>query len=252
MTQDNRNLPRARRHGQGITVTVQATQPPRRPVRAFDRWVAQSIQPGSTVLNIGAGADRSGHLPRIRARAGRLVGIDPSERIQDNATVDERHQLTLEQFAPSHQSEFDLAFSVFVLEHVADPPGFTAACSTVLRPGGVLMGMTVNRWHYFGLSTWAATRLGISEWLLSKVRSTDQIAAYHFPTEYRMNTIRSVTRLLDDAGFRTVEFRMWDLPSMYTPYLPARLDWLAAVWQRLTYQFDRPNLMGHLTFKAEK
>jgi len=252
MTRDKHILHPTRRLGQSIAVTVQVTQPPRRPVRAFDRWVAQSIQPGSTVLNIGAGADRSGHLPRIRARAGRLVGIDPSERIHDNATVDERHQLTLEQFAPSHQSEFDVAFSVFVLEHVADAPGFTAACSTVLRPGGVLMGLTVNRWHYFGLSTWAATRLGISEWLLSKVRYNDQIAAYHYPTEYRMNTIRSLSRLLDDAGFRTVEFRMWDLPSMYTPYLPARLDGLATVWQRLAYQLDRPNLMGHLTFKAKK
>lgn len=172
--------------------------------------------------------------------------------MHENLTLDERHQCTLEQFPPGHRGEFDAAFSVFVLEHVTDPDGFTAACATVLRPGGQLFGLTVNKWHYFGLSTWATTRLGVSEWLLPKVRPGSLVEQYHFPTVYRMNTIRSVSGLLARSGFTEVEFRMWDLPAMYAPYLPARLDRLADAWSTWAYRLDRPRWMGHLTFRATR
>jgi SAM-dependent methyltransferase len=233
-----------------ITVTVKATPPPRRPVRAFDRWVSGSMPPGAAALNIGAGANRSGDLGRVRQRAGRLVGIDPSERIHANVHVDERYQQSLEQFAIGCPGEFDIAFSVFVLEHVADPDGFASACARVLKPGGTLMGLTVNKWHYFGFATWATTRLGVSEWLLRKVRDDVDIASYHYPTEYRANTVGSLSRVLSRAGFTSVEFRMWDLPRMYTPYLPSPLAGVATTWQRAVYGLDQPQLMGNLTFRA--
>jgi SAM-dependent methyltransferase len=233
-----------------ISVTVTTARPPRHAIPWFDRWVATSVVPGGRVLNIGAGDNRSGRLPKVRARTGSLVGIDPDARIHDNHTVDERWQTTLEAFAPDHPAEFDAAFSVFVLEHVADPTAFVHAAATVLKPDGLLLGLTVNKWHYFGLTTWAATRLGVADWLLDRIRDPDEIRRYHFPTEYRMNTIRTVTRLLDDAGFRAVEFRMWDLPALYQPYLPARLSAIATKWHAIAYQLDNPHLMGHLTFKA--
>lgn len=208
------------------------------------------MPPGAAALNIGAGANRSGELGRVRQRAGRLVGIDPSERIHENVHVDERYQQTLEQFAPAHAGEFDLAFSVFVLEHVADPDEFASACAQVLKPGGTLMGLTVNKWHYFGFTTWATTRLGMSEWLLRKVRDDVDIARYHYPTEYRVNTVGSLSRVLSRAGFTSVEFRMWDLPRLYTPYLPSPVVGVASKWNRAVYRLDRPQLMGNLTFKA--
>ena len=62
--------------------------------------------------------------------------------------------------------------------------------------------------------------------------------------------VRTVTRLLADAGFTQVEIRMWDLPEMYTPYLPAPLAGLATTWHRAAYRLGRPQLMGHLSFKA--
>jgi SAM-dependent methyltransferase len=238
--------------GPSIAVTVSAVAPPRRPTGAVDRWIAASIPPGATVLNIGAGSDLSGHLPRTRRRAAVLVGVDPSRKVLDNATLDQRFLTTVEEFAPEHPAEFDAAFSVFVLEHVTHPEAFAEATATVLHPGGALFGLTVNKWHYFGLTTWAASRLGISDWLLSRMRTEESVAAYHVRTTYRMNSIRRVFRLLDAAGFTAVEFRMWDLPSMYTPYLPARLKGVARGWHDLAYRWDRPGLMGHLSFKATR
>ncbi len=158
--------------------------------------------------------------------------------------------MTLEDFSVEHVARFDVAFAVFVMEHVADPVAFTEAAARVLKPGGVFMAITLNQWHYFGFTTWATSRLGLDEWVLRQVRDSRQVDEYHFRTEYRINTIRSVSRYFERAGFSHVEFRMCDLPRMYEPYLPDRLTGLATVWSRAAYRVGRPNLMGHLSFKA--
>lgn len=110
--------------------------------------------------------------------------------------------------------------------------------------------MTVNQWHYFGLAGWVGTRLGMSEWMLSSVREAGAISDYHVPTEYRMNTTRGLSRRLAKAGFASVEFRMWDLPRMYRPYLPPPVRGIADVWHAGAYRAGVPDLMGHLTLKA--
>ena len=125
----------ASRRDRALSVSLSAARPPRRPVGWIDGWVAQSMPVGAAVLNIGAGANRSGDLERAGARTDRLVGVGPSDRIQHNMQVDERYQQSLEQFAPGHAGGFDVAFSVFVLEHVADPDGFARSSAQVLKSG---------------------------------------------------------------------------------------------------------------------
>lgn len=219
---------------------------------AFGRWVAGSIDQGASVLNIGGGCNTSGQHPAVRRRAGRLVSVDPSGRIHADSEADERYQLSLEEFAPDHPAEFDVAFAVFVLEHVTHPGDFVAAAATVLRPGSSLFALTPNKHHYFGLTTWAANRLRMEELLLAAVRDQETVASYHVPTEYRLNSIRTVSRHLAEAGFGEVEFRMWDLPRMYEPYLPPPLKSLAGAWSRAVYRTERSGLMGHLTFRASR
>ena len=43
---------------------------------------------------------------------------------------------------------------------------------------------------------------------------------------------------------------MWDLPRLYTPYLPPPLVGVATTWHRAVYGIGQPQLMGNLTFKA--
>jgi SAM-dependent methyltransferase len=233
-----------------LTRTVTTTRPPQRAVPGFARWVAEECPPGARVLNIGAGSNLSGELRPISRQAGVIVGIDPHVSIFENPTLNERYFLSMEEFSEDHEDEFDLAFSVFVLEHVCDPWAFTRACAQVLKPGGILMGITVNKWQYFGLSTWAVTRLGLAEQLLARLRSPEAIDEYHFPTEYRMNTVRAMSRQLEACGFSFAEFRCWDLPEMYEPYLPPRVRGFAKRYNRWAYKIGAPNLMGHITFRA--
>ena len=199
----------------GFTTTVEVVAPPDHAVRGFARWVAESVGPSADVLNIGAGCNLSGDLLPVRRRAGRLVGVDPDASIRSNAHVDEWHQATLEEFAATHVEEFDVALAVFVLEHVSDPEAFTAACFRTLRPGGVLFALTVHKFQYFGLATWATTRLHVNERLLRRLKGEEVVRRYHFPTEYRMNSTHQCAGHLDRAGFRSAEFRMFDKPELY-------------------------------------
>jgi 2-polyprenyl-3-methyl-5-hydroxy-6-metoxy-1,4-benzoquinol methylase len=156
----------------------------------------------------------------------------------------------LEEYAEEQSNAFDVAFCVFVMEHVARPAEFVDALARVLRPGGTFLALTLNQWHYFGLTTLLASRLGGSEWLLRHVRDAEAVHEYHHRTEYRINSIRSTVRHLERAGFASAQFRVYDAPAMYEPYLPGPLTRLASVWSSAAYGLGRPSLMGHLTYKA--
>ena len=229
---------------------MEVIAPPPDPVRHFASWVAASCPPGSAVLDVGGGCNASGRFPGVRRRAAFLVAVDPSPLVRRHSDADELHQLALEDFAPAHGDQFDVAFAVFVLEHVADPVAFTDAAARVLKPGGVFLALTLNRWHYFGSATWMVSRLGLDEWLLRRLRDPRLVEEYHFRTEYRLNTVRCISRHLERAGFADIEFRMWDLPSAYEPYLPGRAARLAPAWSRVAYRLRRPALMGHLAVRA--
>ena len=234
----------------GFSRSIQVVPPPSHAVRSLGRWVAQSLTSSSQVLNIGAGSNLSGALDPVRRKAGRVVGVDPDASIWENEHLDERHQASLEEFAPDHAGEFDVAVAVFVLEHVADPEAFTAACARTLRPGGLFFALTVHKYQYFGLTTWATTRLHVNDWLLRHLKPQDVVAGYHFPTEYRMNSPAQCSRHLQRSGFGAVEFRMYDKQDLYAWYLPDRLKPLAPAWTTLAYKLNSPWLMGTLSFRA--
>lgn len=233
-----------------IDSTVEVVDAPNRSVRAFVSWVAESCDTGSRVLNIGAGASRSGPLTPLIRKSPYLVGVDPDGAILRNELLDERHQTSLETFAADHAGEYDAAFAIYVLEHVADPQAFIAACSQVLRPGGTLFGLTLNVRHYFGATTWALSRLGVSDHVLEWLKGHDEVHEHHFPPEYRLNSIGSVERHLDAAGFRSVEFRCYDEPERYRWYTPRPFRWFPPAYTKVAYGIGAPGLMGHLSFRA--
>jgi SAM-dependent methyltransferase len=229
--------------------SIDSVPPPARPVRWFARWVAEACPRGADVLNIGAGCDRSGSLFAIRRRGPHLVGVDPAESIWQNPGLDEGFQQSLEEFAEGHEASFDVAFAVFVLEHVADPLTFTQACAHVLRPNGSLLALTLNKYQYFGFVTWMTSRLGVTERALAMLHRADG-HGHHVPTVYRMNSPGQIARHLREAGFVSVEFRMFDKAEQYAWYLPRVMRPLPHAWSRAAYLVDNPYLMGHLAFRA--
>ncbi|GAA1964591.1 hypothetical protein GCM10009798_26000 [Nocardioides panacihumi] len=225
---------------------------PANPVRALARWAAQHCPDEGLVLDVGAGEHASGDLrPLLRCHPF-IVGTDPDHAIERNAGIAERHRLTAEELALEHPGRYDVILSVYVLEHVEDPRAFASACAAMLRPGGSWFALTLNVRHYFGATAWATNRLGIQPAVLHRLKGPSAGHDHRFPTHYRFNSRRTVTRVCRNTGFDTIELRMYDAPDRYAWYLPQALAHAPSAYSAVAYRIGLPDLMGHLSFRAQR
>lgn len=105
---------------------------------------------GLRLLDIGCGG---GLLCEPMARLGAdVVGADAAEgnipvarlhAAEMGLTIDYRHT-TAEALAEAGEA-FDVVLNMEVIEHVADPPAYLAACRALLKPGGLMVCSTLNR-----------------------------------------------------------------------------------------------------------
>jgi SAM-dependent methyltransferase len=93
---------------------------------------------------------------------------------------------------------FDIVFHHMVAEHLAKPTAVMRETARVLKPGGTLVFETPNRWHYAAIAA-AMTPHWFHERYLPLV-SANRDAADIFPTLYRCNSRRQITRALEAAG----------------------------------------------------
>ena len=111
---------------------------------------AQRPLDGLSLLDVGCGG---GLLSEPMARLGaKVTGIDAAERNigvasthaqESGLAIDYRHA-AVEDLAAAGE-RFDAVLALEIVEHVADPDLFLAACGTVLKPGGALVISTLNR-----------------------------------------------------------------------------------------------------------
>jgi len=117
----------------------------------FDRDLsAQAPFAGLRLLDIGCGG---GLLCEPMARLGaEVVGADAAARNipvarlhaeQSGLAIDYRHT-TAEALAEAGE-RFDAVLNMEVIEHVADPAAYLAACHALTRPGGLMICSTLNR-----------------------------------------------------------------------------------------------------------
>jgi SAM-dependent methyltransferase len=216
----------------------------------FFRWITQYCDGNSEVLDVGAGKGRTGHAALIQTRVRRLVGVDPDAEIEQNPYLHECHQASIEEFAQSYDARFNCLYARMVLEHVAYPLDFLSACKSLLKPGGMLFGLTPNLWHYFGITTKISATLGIENWLLGCLIGPQARDSYHFPTTYRLNSIRCLRRTLEQVGFQAVEFICVDPPRGFEYCFPRRLRWFPSLYSRFVYSVKQPRIMGLIMFRA--
>lgn len=105
---------------------------------------------GLRILDIGCGGGLLSE-PMARLRAA-VVGADAAagniavaqvHADQQGLAIDYRHT-SAEALAEAGE-QFDAVLNMEVVEHVADPRAFLAACRTLLKPGGLMVCSTLNR-----------------------------------------------------------------------------------------------------------
>ena len=115
-------------------------------------WIDQRAKVAEkTLLDVGCGG---GILCEGMAQRGALVtGIDMGEaplavgnlhKLESGVNVD-YIQTTAEDYAKTHQQEFDIVTCLEMLEHVPDPSSVVAACADLTKPGGTVFFSTINR-----------------------------------------------------------------------------------------------------------
>ena len=162
----------------------------------FRACILEVINPGSVVLDLGAGAGIVKQM-NFRGLAGKVCGIDLDPRVTTNPYLDEGRVAAGESI-PYSDATFDVVFSDNVLEHLAEPTRVFAEVGRVLKPGGQFLLKTPNRFHYVPLI--ASVTPHWFHRAFNRLRG--RAAADTFPTLYRANTPRAVARIALQTGLR--------------------------------------------------
>jgi len=175
------------------------------PDDVYEGLVAQLVEDGTAWLDVGGGRDvfpENPRLARILAKRCRLlVGVDPSDNIEENPFVHQRVQSTIQDYRGDRT--FDLATLRMVAEHITQPRAAVAALARLLKPGGKVVVYTVNLWSPVALISWLVPfqlHHAVKS-LLWRTKEKDS-----FPVAYAMNTRRQLRQLFARGGFRECSF----------------------------------------------
>src|SRR3990170_7118735 len=155
--------------------------------------IEQYVQPTDVVVDAGGGSGRV-FQHRLAGRVRRAVGVDVTDEPRGSENIDDAVKGDLGAL-PLRANTFDLIVMSHVAEHLTEPEAVFRELARVLRPGGLLLLLTPNRWHYLPLvARLVPHRLHV---VFNRWRGVD--ARDVFPTAYRANTAGRLRALAADA-----------------------------------------------------
>ncbi|MGA9868667.1 MAG: class I SAM-dependent methyltransferase [Acetobacteraceae bacterium] len=175
----------------------------------YEALLFDLVAPDTAWLDVGCGRSMFPSNAAVAAllarRCRRLVGLDPSDNVQENPFLHDRAQCLLQDYRTDER--FDLITARMVVEHITDPAGALEALARLTKPGGRVVIYTVEKVSPVTLIS-ALTPIGFhhtAKRILWKAEERDT-----FPTAYKMNTRRTLRSLFETAGFGEESFRHLD------------------------------------------
>jgi 2-polyprenyl-6-hydroxyphenyl methylase/3-demethylubiquinone-9 3-methyltransferase len=156
---------------------------------------------GLRILDVGCGG---GLLCEPMARLGaEIVGVDPAHTNVEVARIHaassglsiDYRQSTAEDLQAAGEA-FDVILNMEVVEHVADVQAFLSACSSMVKPNGLMFVATINR----TLKAYALAIFGAEYVLRWLPRGTHQYDKLVKPDEIRAAFAAGGLALLDETG----------------------------------------------------
>jgi SAM-dependent methyltransferase len=218
------------------------------PADVYECTVAKYVREGCDWVDVGGGHQIFPENPtlarRLAARSNTVVAVDPDPNVNENPFVSERHQMLLEDFRSDRQ--FDLATLRMVVEHVEKPPQFVASLRRLIKPGGVVIVFTVDKWAPLSVAS-AFTPFKVHHPVKRLFWGGEERDT--FPVHYRMNTRADLRRVFASEGFQESAFAYLDDLSTFGAFhalgtLELRL-WSA--WRRLGLTYPERCLLGVYT-----
>ena len=184
--------------------------------------VQSLLRPDMQVLNFGAGRGAGlqedqiafrRNLRTLPGRVAKVVACDVDEAVLENPGVDEAVVIRSDVPLPFADASFDMIVSDFVFEHIADAALVSAELRRILKHGGWICARTPNKYCLISL----VTRLihnSQHSWLLRWVQPNRKSIDV-FPTVFRLNSKRAITRWFGPKDFDNFTYRYEAEPSYF-------------------------------------
>ena len=183
----------------------------------YDRFsdvIHEHVRAGDVMLDAGCGSGRVFQYHFGEEQRPRLiVGVDMTDEPRANHNIDAAARADLGRL-PFRDGTFDIAISSHVAEHLTEPERVFGELSRVLKPGGRLLILTPNRWHYVTVSSALLPHrfhLTYNRWRGVDVHDI-------FPTVYRANTASRLRSLYEGAGIAVEALYQFETEPEYLAF----------------------------------
>lgn len=177
----------------------------------FHGMCSSLIPSGAEILEIGSGP--ANETSEFLSGLGNLQGVDIDPDIRTNKALSGAHVITGDAY-PFPDDTFDACVSNYVNEHIADPLGHLREVRRVLKPGGVYIFRTPNRFHYTAVVS-AVTPHWFHRLVANRLRNLPPETHDPYPTCYKMNSRSTIKRYAEDLGFDVEQCRLVEAEPSY-------------------------------------
>ena len=194
------------------------------------------------ILNIGAGKSLSIENQLIEWGCSFVCDRVDIENYQiEGQFIGNCYQSSVEYMRPVKSSEYDVAFSNYVLEHVQNLNKAACEIHRVLKHGGIFVASVPNP---TALDVLVAKLTPL--WFHKVVRGAEAWETY-----YAYNSIKVLSNIFQDAGFDTIEVKYW---SFFYGYLGrfVILNNLARLYDKILNTLQLKALMGNVCIVFKK
>lgn len=188
---------------------------------------------GSAILEIGSGP--SNPTSRFLSSIGRLQGIDVDPDILTNDALESAHVLTGDAY-PFPDNIFDACVSNYVIEHISNPSHHLQEVRRVLKPNGVYVFRTPNRFHYTAIVS-HLTPHWFHKLVASRLRNLSAESHEPYPTLYRLNSRAKIEHYAAELNFAIDQLRLIEKEPSYG--MSSRFLFLGfMVYERVVNAYD--------------